>query len=429
MGKKRSDLDVKYISQFQNGDEEAFNIIYEFYSKHIYWMGLSFFSNEEKAKDLVQFVFLEVYQTIAKLREPEKFYAWINRIAYSRCRLMLRYEMKDSLHYSQDMEENILENMFPDQQSDDVLTHMQKEKIKEIIIEELEKLSPEYRTICYLRLFEDLSWTEISEIANVPSGTVSSYMARLRPKLKQALVRNGFTSASCLGMVALPNMVEYYVAFFEKRQPLDLGVSNVHTKVTKIKKVSKGVHMLAYGCITVASVLLATVVSEKQGFTNFFDTMEVNYAKILRVDYPSELTKESFAVSVETSNQNYDEIRMNDRSSLLVEQNGHYEITLKKDGKTIDTKTIQITNIDKDVPEVIKEIKTKNKVILQVEDKGSGVDYEKVSLVKDGVKYECLEVNERTQEFTVTTQGVGMYELKIPDMLGNIQKIEISVSK
>jgi RNA polymerase sigma-70 factor (ECF subfamily) len=51
----------------------------------------------------------------------------------------------------------------------------------------IEDLSPEYREVIVLRELEGLSYKDIAKIAQIPTGTVMSRLARARERLQQAL--------------------------------------------------------------------------------------------------------------------------------------------------------------------------------------------------------------------------------------------------
>ena len=53
--------------------------------------------------------------------------------------------------------------------------------------EALDRLPPEFREVIVLREMEGLSYKEISEVADVPVGTVMSRLSRARKRLQEAL--------------------------------------------------------------------------------------------------------------------------------------------------------------------------------------------------------------------------------------------------
>ena len=55
----------------------------------------------------------------------------------------------------------------------------------------LDRLPPEFREVIVLREIEGLSYKEISEVVDVPVGTVMSRLSRARKRLQEALIVSG----------------------------------------------------------------------------------------------------------------------------------------------------------------------------------------------------------------------------------------------
>lgn len=431
LDKKKQYFDTKYIELFQNGDQAAFDIIFNYYKNHVYWTGINFFSNEEKAKDLVQSVFLEVYQNINKLKEPAKFYSWLNRIAYTRCMQMLRYEMKDSLYYTNNMVDEFADNFIEDSKNENPITYIQKQKIKEIVLKEIEELSPKYRTICYLRFFEDLSYAEINEITQVPLGTITNYIGRLKPKLQMALQKHGFTSASCLSLVALPNIAEYFKAFIDMKEPLTgVEVESIVQEVKCLKKKHqkqsvKSWQIIAYGCavaIVMVSVAVGLVSRESHPIINVGSG---DSAVIEEITYPEQLTNSPFKIQVKLSNDNYDEILLDDKKDLTVRRNGKYTIKLTQNGKVVDSKNIVITNIDRDIPLVTDELVVNGVITLILEDKDSQIDFEHIEFYENHNLTNNFKLDKEKKAIYISKDTVSDNVLKVPDIAGNILEVKI----
>jgi RNA polymerase sigma-70 factor (ECF subfamily) len=54
----------------------------------------------------------------------------------------------------------------------------------------IDQLNEEHRTVIVLRELEDCSYEEISEILEVPVGTIRSRLHRARSQLREILLRN-----------------------------------------------------------------------------------------------------------------------------------------------------------------------------------------------------------------------------------------------
>lgn len=63
------------------GDEVAFRMLYDHYRKKIYALGLFLTKSEAPAQELVQDVFLKIWEKREQLREVDYFNAWLRTIA------------------------------------------------------------------------------------------------------------------------------------------------------------------------------------------------------------------------------------------------------------------------------------------------------------------------------------------------------------
>ena len=77
--------DPDLIRKARRGDVEAFNLLISRWEKRVFNYLLRILQNREDALDLSQDVFLKAYQNLRKLEEPERFAAWLFRIARNTC--------------------------------------------------------------------------------------------------------------------------------------------------------------------------------------------------------------------------------------------------------------------------------------------------------------------------------------------------------
>jgi len=68
---------------------------------------------------------------------------------------------------------------------------LSRSESRDALAHALDRLPPEFREVIVLREVEGLSYKEISEVVDVPVGTVMSRLSRARKRLQQALVVSG----------------------------------------------------------------------------------------------------------------------------------------------------------------------------------------------------------------------------------------------
>ncbi|MBN2008414.1 sigma-70 family RNA polymerase sigma factor [candidate division KSB1 bacterium] len=185
---KNSNLpsDEELIERFQNGDVYAFDLIVKRYKNQLLNYIYRFLGNSEEAEDLVQETFLRVYRNRNAYQKIAKFSTWIYTIAGNLAKTELRKRKRrkffsiTDLGYD-DKDYDILDEAFNPEKSVD-------SNIKEEIIHnEIQSLSPKFREVILLRDVQELSYEEISQIVDIPLGTVKSRVNRGRLKLQEKL--------------------------------------------------------------------------------------------------------------------------------------------------------------------------------------------------------------------------------------------------
>ena len=145
-------------------------------------------SGAEDRKDAVQEIYLKVFQHLASFRFQSKLSTWIARIAYNSCINSLR---KKKNYVPIDGDDDFFGGYVNDT-SDQLHTEQAflLKQLKTILAGAVEKLDPIYKTLITLYHVEELSYAEISEITELPEGTVKSYLFRARKILRDNLLRN-----------------------------------------------------------------------------------------------------------------------------------------------------------------------------------------------------------------------------------------------
>jgi len=150
--------DLELIKNYLSGDKKSFDIIYEKYVNKIYRFIYLKTTNKEVSEDIVSEVFLSVLDNIDsfKLDSDSNFNSWIYKIAYNK---IIDFYKKDEKQKTFEIWD-YLDIWF----EEDLNKKMEnKDKLKEIF-KFLKTIKPEYRDILIYKIWEDLSFKEISEI-------------------------------------------------------------------------------------------------------------------------------------------------------------------------------------------------------------------------------------------------------------------------
>ena len=171
--------DEALIKAVKNGDCESFNPLIERYKLPLYRVMYRMVLNRDDAEDLVEEAFIKAYRSIKRFDTSRPFYAWLRRIAVNNAINFLKKERRNLTEPLEFVEKSLSNGR------NDPVAMTQQKVLKERINQAMLKLPREFRTVLSLKIEEDLSYDEISQLLKIPKGTVMSRLARARQKLKQ----------------------------------------------------------------------------------------------------------------------------------------------------------------------------------------------------------------------------------------------------
>lgn len=153
--------------------DEEFSLLVKLNMKRAYFSALAFLGNHDMAMDASQEAFVRAYKNFAKYDPGKKFFTWYFKILKNLCLNMIRDNKKyDTLDLLE--EKNAGVNISGD---------YEMKELKKLLQKAMFKLNAIDRGILVLREFEGFSYKEISEIMEIPLGTVMSRIYNARKKL------------------------------------------------------------------------------------------------------------------------------------------------------------------------------------------------------------------------------------------------------
>ena len=180
---KDPNADASLVRQCLAGDRRAFDALVRKYQKPLYHLALRMTRDRDDAMDIVQGVFVKVYQRLDSYDDRHEFFSWIYRITINES-INFTNRAKRSEEY-QSGESAV---MAPTQE-----TARSAEALGEEIVEAIEMLKPDYRMVIVLKHYHDLSYQEMADVLGVPEKTVKSRLFTARQQLKDILTARGIT--------------------------------------------------------------------------------------------------------------------------------------------------------------------------------------------------------------------------------------------
>ena len=124
---------------------------------------------------------MSIYQNFRQLKDLKFFSTWATRIVINKCYDLLRKNKNNIVPFDESMENNL-------NNSRNDVYDIDQYGIRLAI----ESLNEDLKLITILYYYDDYSVNEISEIVDIPVGTVKSRLSRAREILKNKLGKEEF---------------------------------------------------------------------------------------------------------------------------------------------------------------------------------------------------------------------------------------------
>lgn len=182
------------VERAAGNDHKAFRVLVERYQRKAYTVALGILRNEDAAMDVTQDAFVKVYKALPKFQGNAAFYTWLYRIVVNLCidrkrksarRAEVEYE--DTLSHG-----DVGPHSGPTLASTGIESPMAayaRLELREQMDQAMSSLSEPHREILVLRELEGLSYEELSDVLEVPKGTIMSRLFHARKNFQKALGR------------------------------------------------------------------------------------------------------------------------------------------------------------------------------------------------------------------------------------------------
>jgi RNA polymerase sigma-70 factor, ECF subfamily len=167
---------TQILKKAQNGDTQAFALIYDHFSPKIYKFIYFRVGHKEIAEDLLSDTFIKGWRKIQHVNSPAALSAWLYQIAKNN--IIDYYRIKKETVALEDVEDFLEDAVDP---IDTTSLNMEQKTLLELV----ELLPTEQREIIKYKFFEDLSNDEIAYVIGKTEGAIRVIQHRAIIKLKE----------------------------------------------------------------------------------------------------------------------------------------------------------------------------------------------------------------------------------------------------
>ncbi|MCX6713431.1 MAG: sigma-70 family RNA polymerase sigma factor [Candidatus Vogelbacteria bacterium] len=181
--------DEQLVGDYLAGNEAALDRLIGRYLSPVYSFVLRFLAEADLAAEITQETFVKAWSNLARFDQTRKFKTWIFQIAkntaydYLKKKKPLLFsrltKISDEEGDELDFESSLADPLpLADELADRRIS-------RENLLAAIEKLGPEYRSVMFLRLNEQLEFSEIATVLDRPVNTVKSQYRRAVTRLRE----------------------------------------------------------------------------------------------------------------------------------------------------------------------------------------------------------------------------------------------------
>ncbi len=173
--------DERLMELITRGDERAFGALYDRYQrKLITYFSRMLWNDRERAQDFLQELFAKIAQRPQSYDPSRPFSTWLYSVANNMCKNEYRREgtRKAAVPHLK-AEPNHVNAIHGD--------GVDRERFRERLDQELDKLEPDHKATFVMRYHEDLAIKEIAAAFGISEGTVKSRLFYTLKKLAERL--------------------------------------------------------------------------------------------------------------------------------------------------------------------------------------------------------------------------------------------------
>jgi len=161
--------DTELLLQFRDSAtrEKAFTAIIKKYQEKLYWHVRRMVVEHEDANDVLQNVFIRVWNGLENFREDSQLYTWLYRIATNECLSYLEQQKRRSSASLDEMESGLSNKVIADKYFD-------PNKLEWKLQLAIQQLPEKQRVVFTLRYYDEMPYEEMSRVLDTSEGALKA---------------------------------------------------------------------------------------------------------------------------------------------------------------------------------------------------------------------------------------------------------------
>ena len=171
---------LKLLEAIADGDQKAFQQLYELFAEKVYNTALSYAQNEQDAEEITQDVFTSIFRNAAKFKADSTVRTWIYRITVNTSLNHIKRKKRFSF-----LKFGALQPDQPDFEHPGVL--LENRENAKALFKAIDTLPKNQKTAFILSFVEVLPRQEVADIMGISLKAVESLLQRAKKNLRDKL--------------------------------------------------------------------------------------------------------------------------------------------------------------------------------------------------------------------------------------------------
>jgi len=161
--------DAELLKEFRNpaSKERAFTAMIKKYQEKLYWHVRRMVIEHEDANDVLQNVFIRVWNGLENFREESQLYTWLYRIATNECLTYIEQQKKRSSVSLSDVESGLSNKIKAD-------SHFDANRLEWKLQLAIQQLPEKQRIVFNLRYYDEMPYEEMSRVLETSEGALKA---------------------------------------------------------------------------------------------------------------------------------------------------------------------------------------------------------------------------------------------------------------
>lgn len=176
--------DSELLVQFRSPvtKEKAYTLLIKKYQEKLYWHVRRMVIEHEDANDVLQNVFIRVWNGLENFREDSQLYTWLYRIATNECLTYIEQQKKRSSVSLSDAESGLSNKIKADK-------HFDPNKLEWKLQLAIQQLPEKQRIVFQLRYYDEMPYEEMSKVLETSEGALKASYHHASKKIED-YIRN-----------------------------------------------------------------------------------------------------------------------------------------------------------------------------------------------------------------------------------------------